>query len=69
MRGEFILIVRLLNRCMAKWTISGLVGNSVWVIGGRTINRGCVKRFVWKVKNSAIGFFGDKSAAWWLSGV
>ncbi|AVI56767.1 2-succinyl-6-hydroxy-2,4-cyclohexadiene-1-carboxylate synthase, partial [Escherichia coli str. K-12 substr. MG1655] len=55
-------------RCMAKWTIPGLAGNSVWVTGGRTTNRGCVKRLVWKVKNSATGSSGDKSAAWWLPG-
>jgi len=60
--------VRLLNRCMAKWTTPGLAGNSVWATGGRTTNRGCVKRLVWKVKNSATGSSGDKSAAWWLPG-
>lgn len=69
MWGEFILIVCLLNCCMVKWMILGLVGNSVWVIGGRMINCGCVKCFVWKVKNSVIGFFGDKSVVWWLLGV
>ena len=68
MRGESISTARLLNRCMAKWTIPGLAGNSVWVTGGRTTNRGCVKRLVWKVKNSATGSSGDKSAAWWLPG-
>ncbi|MGU0161619.1 hypothetical protein ACVXHB_24630 [Escherichia coli] len=36
--------------------------------GGRTTNRGCVKRLVWEVKNSATGSSGDKSAAWWLPG-
>lgn len=66
--GESISTARLLNRCMAKWTIPGLAGNSVWVTGGRTTNRGCVKRLVWKVKNSATGSSGDKSAAWWLPG-
>ncbi|MFQ9950192.1 MAG: thiamine pyrophosphate-binding protein [Escherichia coli] len=34
----------LLNRCMAKWTTRGLAGNSGWATGGRTTNRGCVKR-------------------------
>ncbi len=33
MRGESISTARLLNRCMAKWTIPGLAGNSVWVTG------------------------------------
>ncbi len=28
--GESISTARLLNRCMAKWTIPGLAGNSVW---------------------------------------
>lgn len=59
---------RLLNRCMAKWTTPGLAGNSGWATGGRTTNRGCVKRLVWKVKNSATGSSGGKSAAWWLPG-
>ncbi len=31
-------------------------------------NRGRGKRLVWKVKNSATGSSGDKSAAWWLPG-
>lgn len=65
---ESISTARLLNRCMAKWTTPGLAGNSVWATGGRTTNRGCVKRLVWKVKNSATGSSGDKSAAWWLPG-
>ncbi|XPE62541.1 hypothetical protein ACNKHU_13875 [Shigella flexneri] len=47
---------------------TGLAGNSVWVTGGRTTNRGCAKRLVWKVKNSATGSSGDKSAARWLPG-
>ncbi len=55
--GESISTARLLNRCMAKWTIPGLAGNSVWVTGGRTTNRGCVKRLVWKVKKQRDWFF------------
>ena len=65
---ESISTARLLNRCMAKWTTPGLAGNSGWATGGRTTNRGCVKRLVGKVKNSATGSSGDKSAAWWLPG-
>ncbi|MGC6745019.1 hypothetical protein ACP0HM_11590 [Escherichia coli] len=59
----------MLNRCMAKWTIPGLAGNSVWVTGGRTTNRGCVKRLVWKVKKTArLVLLATKSAAWWFAG-
>lgn len=65
---ESISTARLLNRCMAKWTTRGLAGNSGWATGGRTTNRGCVKRLVGKVKNSATGSSGDKSAVWWLPG-
>lgn len=65
---ESISTARLLNRCMAKWTTPGLAGNSGWATGGRTTNRGCVKRLVGKVKNSVTGSSGDKSAAWWLPG-
>ncbi len=63
---ESISTARLLNRCAAKWTTPGLAGNSGWATGGMTTNRGCVKRLVWKRKNSATGSSGDKSAAWWL---
>lgn len=59
--GESISTARLLNRCMAKWTIPGLAGNSVWVTGGRTTNRGCVKRLVWKVKTARLVLLATKA--------